>query len=63
MVCGPQSYNLVKEISEYFDVQMTSLPYDDWDSIEEIVKKVVKSSRAGANFTKASVGQSSDVSM
>ena len=63
MVCGPQSYNLVKEISEYFAVQMTSLPYDDWDSIEEIVKKVVKSSRAGANFTKAAAGQPNDVNM
>ena len=54
---------MVKEISEYFAVEMTSLPYDDWDSIEEIVKKVVKSSRAGANFTKAPGGQPSDVNM
>ena len=54
---------MVKEISEYFAVEMTSLPYDDWDRIEEIVKKVVKSSRAGANFTKATVGQPSDVNM
>ena len=54
---------MVKEISEYFAVEMTSLPYDDWDSIEEIVKKVVKSSRAGANFTKAPSGQSSDINM
>ena len=63
MVCGQQSYNLVKEISEYFAIEMTSLPYNDWDQIEEIVKKVVKSSRAGANFTKAAIGQPNDVNM
>ena len=63
MVCGQQSYRLVKEISEYFAIEMTSLPYNDWDQIEEIVKKVVKSSRAGANFTKATIGQSNDINM
>lgn len=41
---------MIEEISDYFNVQMEPLPYDDWDQVEEIIKKVVKSSRAGSNF-------------
>ena len=41
---------MISEISEYFGVQMTGLPYNDWDKIEEIIKTVIKSSRAGSNF-------------
>ena len=62
MISGPQSYRMVKEISEYFAVEMTSLPYNDWDKIETIVKKVVKSARAGANFNKAAA-EPADVNM
>lgn len=32
---------------------MTALPHDDWDTVEEIIKRVIKSSRAGANFKTA----------
>lgn len=41
---------MIKEISDYFSVEMTSLPYNDWDNVEETIKKVIKSSRAGSNF-------------
>lgn len=41
---------MIQQIQEYFAVQMTSLPHDDWDKVEEIIKKVIKSSRAGTNF-------------
>lgn len=41
---------MLKEISDYFGVEMTSLPHNDWDQVEEIIKKVIKSSRAGSNF-------------
>lgn len=41
---------MLKEISDYFGVEMTSLPYDDWDNVEDTIKKVIKSSRAGSNF-------------
>ena len=41
---------MLTEISDFFNVQMESLPYDDWDQVEEKIKKVVKSSRAGSNF-------------
>lgn len=41
---------MIKEISDYFGVDMTSLPHNDWDKVEETIKKVIKSSRAGSNF-------------
>ena len=53
LITGPRSYKMIKEISDYFAVDMTSLPYDDWDKLESTIKKVVKSARAGANFNKA----------
>ena len=41
---------MIKEISDYFGVDMRSLPHDDWDKVEEIIKTTIKSSRAGSNF-------------
>lgn len=50
LICGQRSYRMLKEISDYFGVEMKSLPHNDWDQVEEIIKKVIKSSRAGSNF-------------
>lgn len=50
LISGPRSYQLIKEISAFFGVDMVELPHDDWDTVEEMIKKVIKSSRAGANF-------------
>lgn len=44
---------MIREIQEYFDVEMTSLPSDDWDKVEDIIKRVIKSSRAGKDFRPA----------
>ena len=41
---------MIEEISDYFGVDMEALPYDDWDKAEEMIKRVIKSSRAGSNF-------------
>lgn len=55
---------MIKEISDYFGVDMTSLPHDDWDKVEDIIKKVIKSSRAGSNFQATSIPTSgNDVNM
>ncbi|CAF9918268.1 RNA helicase required for poly(A+) mRNA export [Imshaugia aleurites] len=50
LISGPRSYKMIKEISDYFGVEMESLPHGDWDQVEEIIKRVIKSSRAGSNF-------------
>ncbi|EXJ81935.1 ATP-dependent RNA helicase DBP5 [Capronia coronata CBS 617.96] len=38
------------EIQRYFGTEMTKVATDDWDELEETVSKIIKSSRAGANF-------------
>ena len=50
LVTGHSSHRMIKQIQEYFAVDMTALPHDDWDKVEDIIKKVIKSSRAGTNF-------------
>ncbi|MCJ1272333.1 RNA helicase required for poly(A+) mRNA export [Puttea exsequens] len=50
LIHGRHSYKMIQQIQDYFAVQMTALPHDDWDRVEEIIKKVIKSSRAGTNF-------------
>lgn len=50
LISGTRSYHMLNEISAYFGVEMTSLPYNDWDQVEDIIKRVIKSSRAGSNF-------------
>lgn len=62
LICGRKSYQMIKEISDYFGVDMTSLPHDDWDKVEDIIKKVIKSSRAGSNF-QATSSSTNDVNM
>lgn len=44
------SFEMLKKIVDYFDVQPTKVPTDDWDEVEEQVQKVLKSSRAGSNM-------------
>lgn len=53
---------MIREIQDYFGVAMTALPSDDWDQVEEIIKKVIKSSRAGKDFRPAANGVA-DVNM
>lgn len=49
-ISDKQSYDQLKSISDYFDCQLTQLPNNDWDEVETIVKRVIKSSRAGTNM-------------
>ena len=39
-----RSYEILMKIKDYFgNVEMTRVPTDDWDEVEKIVKKVIKS--------------------
>lgn len=49
-VSDKQSWSLLNQISSYFNITPTRLPNGDWDEVEEIVKRVIKSSRAGTNM-------------
>lgn len=37
-----KSYQVLESIREYFGINMTRVPTDDWDEVEKIVKKVIK---------------------
>ena len=50
-VHDPSSFELLKKITEYFGVAPTKVPTDDWDDVEEIIKGVIKSTRAGENMS------------
>ena len=45
------SWNMLMEIRDYFNVEITGVQTNDWDKVEEAIKKVIKSSRAGSNFS------------
>lgn len=34
-------------IANYFKTDLSQLHTDDWDSVEEVIKRIIKSSRAG----------------
>jgi ATP-dependent RNA helicase DDX19/DBP5 len=42
-----KGWEQLNEISRYFGCVIEPLPTNDWDKVEEIVKKVIKSGRAG----------------
>lgn len=50
LIHGPMSFRMIQDISQYFGIEMTALPNDDWDRVEALIKRVIKSSRAGSNF-------------
>ncbi|KAL8720551.1 MAG: hypothetical protein Q9225_002597 [Loekoesia sp. 1 TL-2023] len=47
---GRRDWRILKEIEDYFGVEMTGLDISDWDSVESKIKGVLKSTRAQANF-------------
>ncbi|KKY25092.1 putative atp-dependent rna helicase dbp5 [Phaeomoniella chlamydospora] len=49
-VSSPDDWQKLMEIQKYFQAPITRVDASDWDDLEEQVGKIVKSSRAGANF-------------
>ena len=52
-VYNKESWEQLAKISAYFGVSPQKVPTDDWDLVEDIVKKVIRSSRAGDNMQMA----------
>ncbi|KAI9813424.1 MAG: RNA helicase required for poly(A+) mRNA export [Pycnora praestabilis] len=44
------SWQQLQDISRYFGTEMIRVDTQDWDEVEETVKRVIKSSRAGQNM-------------
>ncbi|KAL8873119.1 MAG: hypothetical protein Q9174_001366, partial [Haloplaca sp. 1 TL-2023] len=60
LLSGRRDWNMLVEIEQYFGVKMQGLDTNDWDEVEDKIKKVLKSTRAQANFRQ---GQNKDVAM
>ena len=50
------------EIAQFFGVkdELTRLQTDDWDEVEKKVKKIIKSSRAGATAAAPSTAEGAE---
>lgn len=51
-VYDKRSWEMLIKIAQYFGTNITQVATDDWDHVEEVVQKVIKSSRAGSNLAK-----------
>jgi len=45
-----KSFGALSDIARHYGIDLVKLDQDDWDKTEEIVKDVIKSSRAGTNL-------------
>jgi ATP-dependent RNA helicase DDX19/DBP5 len=45
-----RSWESMSKIQQYFGVEVQQVDTRDWDNVEEIVSKVIKSSRSGVNL-------------
>jgi ATP-dependent RNA helicase DDX19/DBP5 len=45
-----KSFAALNQIAQHYNIDLVKLDQDDWDKTEEIVKNVIKSSRAGTNL-------------
>ena len=54
-ISNRRDWAMLMEIQRYFNTTMTQVKTDDWDVLEEQVSKIIKSSRAGANFEGANM--------
>jgi ATP-dependent RNA helicase DDX19/DBP5 len=44
------SWSMLMEIASYFNIEMVKVETDDWDHVEDVIKKVVKSSAAAPDY-------------
>lgn len=50
-VFDKRSYEALKAIADHYQIDLIRLDHEDWDECERQVQRVIKSSRAGINFT------------
>ena len=49
-ISNRHDWEKLMEIQRYFNTTMTQVSTSDWDELEDQVSRIIKSSRAGANF-------------
>lgn len=52
-ISSKEDWEKLMEIQKYYQAEITRVDTTDWDELEETVTKIIKSSRAGANFKQA----------
>jgi ATP-dependent RNA helicase DDX19/DBP5 len=50
-ISNRKEWQMLMAIQAYFNVEITKVATDDWDDLEDTVTKIIKSSRAGTNFS------------
>ena len=50
LVSTKKETDMLLGIAEYYGIEMTLLESHDWDNVEDMIQKTLKSSRAGASF-------------
>lgn len=49
-VSSKRDWEMLMQIQQYYGSEITQVGTDDWDQLEETVTKIIKSSRANAEF-------------
>ena len=49
-ISSRRDWEMLMEIQQFFGAEIQKVSTEDWDELEETVAKIIKSSRAGANF-------------
>lgn len=49
-VSNRDEWNMLMQISKYFNCDIQRLNTGDWDEVEETIKKTIKSARSQANY-------------
>lgn len=49
-VSDRKSWEMLMDISRFYGIQMLKVETDDWDLVEETIKKVIKSPAADPNY-------------
>ncbi|PGG97791.1 ATP-dependent RNA helicase DBP5 [Helicocarpus griseus UAMH5409] len=49
-VASKDEWQMLQDIKNYFNTEIQRVDTRDWDEVEEVVKGIIRSSRAGANF-------------
>ena len=44
------------DIQSFFGIDMLTMGVDDWDKVEDTIKKIIKSSRADPNYRPQGAG-------
>jgi ATP-dependent RNA helicase DDX19/DBP5 len=49
-VANKEEWQMLQDIQNYFQTDITRIDTRDWDEVEGMVKTIIRSSRSGSNF-------------